>query len=98
MAGGRSKRSAATAAESKISKFVEEEKNLDRKSKSKKPSKYDLDELDKDYFDNSSSDPFTDSEDSDSNHNCQPSSQKRSTRGKKRKNSTELNKSPLWYR
>ena len=98
MAGGRSKRSAATAAESKISKFVEEEKNLDRKSRSKKPTKYDLEEFDKDYFDDSSSDNSSESEDSDSNHNCQPSSQKRRTRGKKRKNSTELNKSPLWYR
>ena len=97
MSGVRSKRSAATAAESKISKFVEEEKALDRKSRSKK-SKYDLDELDKDYFDQSSSDTSSDSEDSDSNHNCQPLSQKRSARGKKRKRSTELNKSPLWYR
>ena len=59
MSGGRSKRSAASVAESRISKFVKKEKNFERNSRLKK-SKYDLD----DYFDDTAS--VTSSEDSDS--------------------------------
>ena len=92
MSGSRSKRTAATAAESRISKFVEEEKTFERNSRSKK-SKFDFDELDRDYNDDASSGTSSDESDSQS-----LLTQKHRARGKKLEKSTEKDKSPLWYR
>ena len=92
MSGGRSKRSAATAAESRISKFVEEEKIYERNFRSKK-SKFDLDELDRDYNDDASSGTSSDESDSQS-----LLTQKHRARGKKLEKRAKLNKSPTFYR